>query len=135
MKIWLTVSLATNHGFGQLFIAPKGIDQNGNKINGQHPQRRLQALNKFMCKWTNDYLNGPKSDRVCSRITQMMENFNDSFNRQSCAFFDPQVKFGGPNPNPDLKGMRLAKNPNAKSRYVSRSIRNRRTTIDPADLD
>ena len=31
--------------------------------------------------------------------------------------------------------MRLAKNPNAKSRYVSRSIRNRRTTIDPADLD
>ena len=24
MKIWLTVSLATNHGFGQLFIAPKG---------------------------------------------------------------------------------------------------------------
>ena len=24
MKIWLTVSLATNHGLGQLFIAPKG---------------------------------------------------------------------------------------------------------------
>ena len=31
--------------------------------------------------------------------------------------------------------MRLAKNPNAKSRYVSRSIRNRRTTIDPADME
>lgn len=27
MKIWLTVSLATNHGFGQLFIAPKGKHQ------------------------------------------------------------------------------------------------------------
>ena len=53
-----------------------------------------------MCKWTTDYLNGPKSDRICARITQMMENFNDSFNRQSCAFFDPQVKFGGPNPDP-----------------------------------
>ena len=31
--------------------------------------------------------------------------------------------------------MRLAKNPNAKSRYVSRTIRNRRTTIDPADME
>ena len=31
--------------------------------------------------------------------------------------------------------MRLAKNPNAKSRYVSRSIRNRKATIDQADLE
>jgi len=25
------------------FRAPKGFDDNGYKINGQHPQRRLQA--------------------------------------------------------------------------------------------
>jgi len=25
------------------FRAPKGVDENGNKINGQHPKRRLQA--------------------------------------------------------------------------------------------
>lgn len=28
---------------GDFYKAPKGHDDNGNKINGQHPKRRLQA--------------------------------------------------------------------------------------------
>ena len=31
--------------------------------------------------------------------------------------------------------MRLSKNPNAKSRYVSRAIRNRRSVIDAKDME
>ena len=33
-----------------------------------------------------------------------------------------------------MKGRRLAKNPNAKSRYVSRAIRNRRTTTKDMEI-
>ena len=76
-----------------------GTDANGNKINGRHPQRRLQSINKFLCKWFNDNVGGAKADRMCDRLTNQIEQYDDAFNRPTCAFFDPSIKNGGPNPD------------------------------------
>jgi len=105
------------------FRAPKGLDTNGNKINGQHPKRRLQALNKFMCNWAEAYLGEGKDERFCKRYTDMINRLDKSFEREQCAFFDTTVKFGGPNPDADMSGMRQAKNPKAKNPTKSRRLR------------
>ena len=76
-----------------------GTDANGNKINGRHPQRRLQSINKFLCKWFNDNVGGAKADRMCDRLTNQIEQYDNAFNRPTCAFFDPSIKNGGPNPD------------------------------------
>ena len=76
-----------------------GTDANGNKINGRHPQRRLQSINKFLCKWFNDNVGGAKADRMCDRLTNQIEQYDDAFSRPTCAFFDPSIKNGGPNPD------------------------------------
>ena len=76
-----------------------GTDANGNKINGRHPQRRLQSINKFLCNWFNQNVGGAKADRMCDRLTNQIEQYNVAFNRPTCAFFDPAVKNGGPNPD------------------------------------
>jgi len=109
-----------------LFRAPKGTDANGNKINGRHPQRRLQSINKFLCKWFNDNVGGAKADRMCDRLTNQIEQYDDAFNRPTCAFFDPSIKNGGPNPDESMRGMRPAKNPKARSAFKPRQIRSRR---------
>lgn len=105
------------------FRAPKGQDENNNKINGQHPKRRLQALNKFMCNWAESYMEEAKGNRFCTRYTAMIYRLDESFGRDMCAYFDPLVKFGGPNPDPDMRGRITAKNPNAKNPTKSRRLR------------
>ena len=36
---------------------------------------------------------------MCDRLTNQIEQYNVAFNRPTCAFFDPAVKHGGPNPD------------------------------------
>ena len=36
---------------------------------------------------------------MCDRLTNQIEQYNVAFNRPTCAFFDPAVKNGGPNPD------------------------------------
>jgi len=117
----------------KLFRAPKGFDEDGNKINGQHPKRRLQALNKFMCKWADDFMSEGKSDRFCDRYTKMIFRLDDTFGREHCAFFDPSVKHGGPNPDESMAGMREAKNPNAKAPTKPRRLRRSDDDLDACD--
>jgi len=115
------------------YRAPKGFDENGYKINGQHPKRRLQALNKFMCNWAESYMEDGKSSKFCKRYTNMIYRLNDSFGREQCRFFDPSVKFGGPNPDESMEGMVAAKNPNAKNPTKARRLRrNANDTTDDA---
>jgi len=113
-----------------LFRAPKGTDANGNKINGRHPQRRLQSINKFLCGWFNQNVGGAKADRMCDRLTSQIEQYDGAFNRPTCAFFDPSVKNGGPNPDESMRGMRPAKNPKARNAFKARQIRSRRSDED-----
>jgi len=113
-----------------LFRAPKGTDANGNKINGRHPQRRLQSINKFLCKWFKDNVDGAKAERMCDRLTNQIEQYDEAFNRPTCAYFDPSVKHGGPNPDESMRGMRQAKNPKARSAFKPRQIRSRRDAED-----
>jgi len=117
----------------KLFRAPKGFDEDGNKINGQHPKRRLQALNKFMCKWAADFLPEGKAGRFCDRYTTMIFRLDDTFGRDQCKFFDPSVKHGGPNPDADMAGMREAKNPNAKAPTKPRRLRRQADNYDACD--
>lgn len=105
------------------YRAPRGLDKDGNKINGQHPKRRLQALNKFMCNWSGSYMDEGKSERFCKRYTDMIYRLEKAFDRDTCSFFDPAVRFGGPNPDPNMKGKVTAKNPNAKRPTKSRRLR------------
>ena len=51
-----------------------------------------------MCKWAGDFMPEGKSDRFCDRYTKMIFRLDDTFGREHCAFFDPSVKHGGPNP-------------------------------------
>lgn len=113
-----------------LFRAPKGTDANGNKINGRHPQRRLQSINKFLCGWFNQNVGGAKSERMCDRLTAQIEQYDNAFNRPTCAYFNPDVKHGGPNPDETMRGMRPAKNPKARSSYVPRKVNSRRRRSD-----
>ena len=94
---WETNEIIINMGL--LLLNNIGHDANGNKINGRHPQRRLQAINKFICRWTQANVHSGKGHRVCERVTHQLTNYNDSFQRPQCAFFDPDVKHGGPNPD------------------------------------
>ena len=36
---------------------------------------------------------------MCDRLTSQIEQYDGAFNRPTCAFFDPSVKNGGPNPD------------------------------------
>merc|ERR1712176_553660 len=52
-----------------------------------------------MCNWAESYMTESKGSRFCERYTNMIYRLNDSFGREQCRFFDPSVKFGGPNPD------------------------------------
>lgn len=131
MKLTATVIFASANG---LFKAPKGHDANGIKINGKHPQRRLQAINKFICRWVSDNIPTEYGSRVCDRFTNQIEHYNQSFQRPQCSYFDPSVKHGGPNPDQSMRGMRPAKNPKSRATHVPRRQRKRRSDSDE-DLD
>lgn len=135
MKLGLSMMIATASVSGKtaLFRAPKGTDDKGRKVNGKHPQRRLQSINKFMCGWLGDNLESKMGDRICNRFTKMIFNYNDVFSKDQCSYFDPMVKHGGPHPDPAMHGVRPAKNPNAKKAYRQRRVR--RDDDDESDED
>merc|ERR1711979_122440 len=58
-----------------------------------------------MCNWAESYMTESKGSRFCDRYTNMIYRLNDSFGREQCRFFDPSVKFGGPNPDDSMVGM------------------------------
>lgn len=124
MKVSASVVIFASSAIASdIYKAPKGHDENGNKINGQHPKRRLQALNKFMCNWAVEYLDDGKAGRICERYTDMIYRLENSFERETCSYFNPEVKFGGPNPDENMSGKVPAKNPNAKNPTRARRLR------------
>merc|ERR1712037_949217 len=118
MKVLSSILYAASSAEG-LFRAPK-FDENGNRIKASHPQRRLQAMNQFLCNWSTSGLPEGKSDRFCTRMTDFINQLDEAFNREQCAFYDPNVKNGGPNPDEEMRGMVERKNKNAKGRSAYR---------------
>lgn len=117
-----------------MFRAPKGHDDEGNKINGKHPQRRLQALNKFLCGWFRTNVEPQaKGERMCARVTNQVKHYNDIWLNKECSYFDPAVKNGGPNPDESMRGLRPARNPNAKNKFVQRAMDRFRREDDDED--
>merc|ERR1712176_367585 len=65
--------------------------------------------------------------------TKMIFRLDETFGRDQCAFFDPSVKHGGPNPDAAMTGMREAKNPNAKAPTKPRRLRRSDDDLDVCD--
>ncbi|CBY30561.1 unnamed protein product [Oikopleura dioica] len=140
MKVLSSILFAASSAEG-LFRAPK-FDENGNRIKASHPQRRLQAMNQFLCNWSTSGLPEGKSDRFCTRMSDFINQLDNAFNREQCAFYDPEVKNGGPNPDVEIHGMVIRKNKNAKGRsaYRPRLVngehqRRRRRNADDEDCE
>ena len=86
-----------------------------------------------MCSWAESYMAEGKGNRFCARYTDMIYRLDETFGREQCAFYDPSVKFGGPNPDESMTGMVAAKNPNAKNPTKSRRIRRSAADADSCD--
>jgi hypothetical protein len=83
-------------------------------------------MNKQMCKWSkNELENKNFGMRVCKRFTDATKRYDGAF-KKSCAFFDPSVQNGGPNPDESTHGK--VERPNGK--WVDRKIRSRREAAD-----
>lgn len=116
-------------------------------------------MNQFLCNWSTSGLPEGKSDRFCTRMSDFINQLDDAFNREQCAFYDvrsfflvsnillkfnfqPEVKNGGPNPDVEIHGMVIRKNKNAKGRsaYRPRLVngehqRRRRRNADDEDCE
>lgn len=107
-----------------------------------------------MCNWASNYVGGAKGtsfhffvsrcqvqiilrelwtgNRICTRVSRMMSNFDSAFRRDQCAFFSPAIKNGGPDPAL-VAGQRKPRNQNAKRELVERRVRSRRSALDECD--
>jgi len=86
-----------------------------------------------MCNWADTYLDEGMADRFCVRYTEMIYRLDRSFERPQCAFFDPDVRFGGPNPDESMSGQTHSKNPNAKNPTKSRRLRRSDDDVNVCD--
>jgi len=133
MKLSIAVTVALVDAANQvawkpLYKAPK-YDDSERRVRGAHPQRRLQSVNKFMCRWLKEVFgaDSKKAARTCNRITDMVYSHEETFTQKSCSFYDPEVKNGGPNPDPAASGKRR----NKEGDWVPR--RTRRQAAVPVD--
>jgi hypothetical protein len=76
-----------------------------------------------MCNWADEYLVEGKAGRFCIRYTDMIFRLEKAFERDICAYYNPEIKFGGPNPDENMSGKVSAKNPNAKKPTRARRLR------------
>jgi len=121
-----------------LYKAPK-FDNQERRVRGQHPQRRLQSVNKFMCRWVRDVfgVDSAKAARVCNRITDTVYRHEATFVNKDCAYYNPDVPKGGPNPDPNAEGNRKNKDGDWVPRRLRRqaSISDEETDWDITDED
>ena len=85
-----------------------------------------------MCQWLQKH-SPDRYEKRCDRMTGMFTNFYESFSRDDCGYFNPDIKNGGPNPDETMRGMRIPKNP--KSRRVLRERQNRSRREDESSFD
>ena len=74
-----------------------------------------------MCRWLKEVLGADsnKAARTCNRITDMVYSHEETFTQKSCSFYNPDVKNGGPNPDPAASGNRR----NKEGEWVPRRTR------------
>lgn len=136
MKLSLAITIALAEAANQvawkpLYKAPK-YDDSERRVRGAHPQRRLQSVNKFMCRWLKEVLGADsnKAARTCNRITDMVYSHEETFTQKSCSYYNPDVKNGGPNPDPAASGSRR----NKEGEWVPRRTR-REDAVSVDDID
>ena len=64
-----------------------------------------------MCRWVRDVfgVDSAKAARVCNRITDTVYRHEATFVNKDCAYYNPDVPKGGPNPDPNAEGNRKNK--------------------------
>lgn len=81
------------------------------KVPPRRPEQRLNRLNLFSAEWLNDNLPDlPSKDRWIAKFQTNAARMLDAFNRPNCGFFDPNLPFGGPDNEPDLRPGGRARN-------------------------
>lgn len=59
--------------------------------------------------------NQQKGERICGRFTNLIKSLNGRFERKSCIYHNPEVKNGGPNPDPESVGARWVEKSDGRS--------------------
>lgn len=117
-----------------VFKAPEGNDLRGFPINRKHPFKRLSVVNRAVCRWLRKN-NHKNQDFFCHRFSGMIHNMGRAFDREKCSYYNPSIKFGGPNPDEEKRGLTKSVNANAKNKWRPRITRVRREGTDTeADL-
>ena len=112
-----------------------GTDTRGHGYGRKHPSKVLSNANKMFCmKVAKQFKDKAAGERTCSRFTNMATDFNGRLERRRCTFYNPLVKGGGPNPDPQSVGARWVEGDGTRSGYW-RPYRNRRDAADGSGDD
>ena len=93
------------------FVNPKNsngfgtpVDDDGllaKKVPPRTPPQRLETLGRFINEWLDDHMTTVASyDSWKQRVDENTARMEKAYNRKSCAYFNPDLPHGGPNPNP-----------------------------------
>lgn len=136
MKLGLITIISTVSAGYNYFKAPrKGTDTRGHGYGRKHPSKVLSNANKMFCmKVAKQFKNKAAGERTCSRFTNMATDFNGRLERRRCTYYNPLVKGGGPNPDPQSVGARWIEGDGTRSGYW-RPYRNRRDAADGSGDD
>ena len=112
-----------------------GTDTRGHGYGRKHPSKVLSNANKMFClKVAKQFKDKAAGERTCSRFTNMAADFSGRLERKRCTYYNPLVKGGGPNPDPQSVGARWVEGDGTRSGYW-RPYRNRRDATDGSGDD
>ena len=71
------------------------------KVPPRTPPQRLETLGRFINEWLDDHMTSVSSyDSWKRRVDENTARMEAAYNRKSCAYFNPDLPHGGPNPYP-----------------------------------
>jgi len=82
-------------------------DKPDRAVPPRHPSNRLNRLANKLAPEIIMHPNLPwsqkRQQRVLGNVQKFADKMKDRFNSPNCGFYDPNLKHGGPDPNPHLK--------------------------------
>ena len=97
----------SSNGFGNP-VDDEGISR---KVPPRTPPQRLETLGRFINEWLDDHMTTVASyDSWKRRADENTARMERAYNRKSCAYFNPDLPHGGPNPNPRQDRVTHSKN-------------------------
>jgi len=86
------------------------------KVPPRTPPQRLETLGRFINEWLDDHMTSVSSyDSWKRRVDENTARMEAAYNRKSCAYFNPDLPHGGPNPYPRQDRVTHSKNRRRRS--------------------